>query len=129
MRLHTTLLVTLLVAGCAPRPNPQFTGENPSYAGVAKSYPSLIPSISKLGQNRPPVAKIEVFWNDQLPAQNFKMVGVITSTHNPPTDVNDQMIEFSKQIGMDAIVLRPPGTVRVLGVPKRVLSATVFVKE
>jgi len=89
----------------------------------------LIPSISKLGQNRPPVAKIEVFWNDQLPAQNFKMVGVITSTHNPPTDVNDQMIEFSKQIGMDAIVLRPPGTVRVLGVPKRVLSATVFVKE
>lgn len=129
MKSNTIVLIALLVAGCAPRPNPQFTGQHPSYEGVAKSYPNLIPAISRAGQNRQSVHEIEVLWNDQLPSPDYILVGMITSTHNPPTDVNDQMIEFSKRIGMNAIVLRPPSTVRVLGVPKRVHSASVFVKN
>jgi hypothetical protein len=129
VKAYILVLVALLAAGCSPRPNPNFTGEHPSYEGIAKAYPKLIPAISRAGQNRSAVQQIEVLWNDELPSPDYTYVGGITSTHNPPSDINDQMIEFSKRIGMNAIVLQPPRSVRVMGVPTRVHSASVFIRN
>lgn len=130
MRLLICCFIITLAVGCNVRPNTQFTGEHPSYEHTVKGFPNLIPAISKAGQNRGAVNDIVVLWNDELPSpEHYTFVGMITSTHNPPADINDQMIMFSKLIGLNAIVLQPPGKVRVLGVPTRVYGASVFIKN
>lgn len=129
MKNLLSLAIAALVFGCSPQPSMQFTGSNPSYKGVAARFPNLIPSISVDGQNRQPTDDVKVFWNQEAPPSNFKMVGMIASTHNPPDDINDQMVEFCKVIGLDAIVLQPPKTVRVVGIPKRMHIAFVFVRK